>query len=49
MTDCRLKGARLIDPSQNLDEICDLTVANGRITFDSPDDSIETLTAAERS
>ena len=43
MTDCRLKGARLIDPSQNLDEIRDLTVANGRITFDSPDDSIETI------
>ena len=43
MTDCCLKGARLIDPSQNLDEICDLTVANGRITFDSPDDSIETI------
>ena len=43
MTDCCLMGGRLIDPSQNLDEICDLTVADGRITFASPDDSIEKL------
>ncbi|MBT5717370.1 MAG: dihydroorotase [Opitutae bacterium] len=43
MTDYCLRGARVIDPSQELDGICDLTVANGSITFASPDDSGETL------
>ena len=43
MTDYCLRGARVIDPSQELDEICDLTVANGRVTFASPDASVELL------
>jgi dihydroorotase len=43
MTDYCLRGARIIDPSQELDEICDLTIANGRITFGLPDDSVECL------
>ena len=43
MTDYCLKGARLIDPSQNLDEIRDLRIADGRITFALPDDTIESF------
>ena len=48
MTDYCLKGARLIDPGQELDEIRDLTIAKGKITFAAPDKSTELLDFREK-
>lgn len=48
MTDYCLKGARVIDPSQELDEIRDLTVAKGKITFVPSDKSVELLDCREK-
>jgi dihydroorotase len=43
VTNYSLKGGRVIDPSQNLDKILDLTIVNGTVTFGSTDDSMESI------
>ena len=48
MTDYFFSGARIIDPSQNLDEIRDLWVTNGKITFDRQDGDAECVNASEK-
>jgi len=47
MTDYFFSGARIIDPSQNLDEIRDLWVTNGKITFDRQDGDAESVNASK--
>jgi predicted amidohydrolase len=41
MTDYCLQGARLIDPDQKLDEVRDLAIINGKITFQALDKAVE--------
>ena len=41
MNNYSLKGGRVIDPSQNLDKILDLTIVNGTVMFGSPDECLE--------
>ena len=48
MTDYLFSGARIIDPSRNLDEIRDLWVANGRITFSRLDGDVECVNVSEK-
>lgn len=43
MTDYCLQGARLIDPEQKLDEVRDLGIVNGKITFELPDSGVEKI------
>lgn len=43
MTDYCLQGARLIDPDQKLDEVRDLAIINGKITFQPPDKAAEKI------
>ncbi|MDC0157434.1 dihydroorotase, partial [Verrucomicrobia bacterium] len=43
MTDYCLSGARLVDPSKNLDESRDFWVVDGRITFGRHDGETENL------
>lgn len=47
MTDYFFSGARIIDPSQNLDEKRDLWVTNGKITFDRQDGEAVSVNASE--
>jgi dihydroorotase len=47
MTDYFFSGARIIDPSQNLDEKRDLWVTNGKITFDRQNGETESVNASE--
>jgi dihydroorotase len=48
VTDYCLRGARIIDPSQNLDEIRDLWVMGGRITFSRQDGEVESIDVSEK-
>lgn len=48
MTDYCISGARIIDPSHNLDETRDFWVVDGRITFNRQEGEIENLNISKK-